>query len=296
MTVGSPQAIAPVPAAPAGYSLLVAADTPAGEMVPADPPEQSEPQPWEQGLEWAPEQVLGGAAVGVDCFGSSAGFGDIGANPVTNTADPFIVSAMDKCSTFGWKGRDWIGRARRQLIAIQSHWIARELQLGTLRTALTLDNVALIDGAAISGTAARPEHALAAAEFKAATVYGGRKAMIHVDALVLTLLKSRGAITLSGQKWVTAMGNVVAADTGYTTVGGDHFLYVTLPLIVRLGGIFVVPGEDETARAQATDRATNLTTVVAQRLALVEFDAEKVNPADLVFKQQVDIEHDFDDV
>lgn len=294
MSVGHLQAIAPNPAVAAGYSLVLAAQDIDGETIPADPPEQAEAQRWEQGVEWAPEQVLGGGAAEMDCLGGSpAGFDDVvSTNPVTNTAEPFLVAAIDKCSTFGFMGRDWQGRARRQLLATQSNYIAAELQLGAIRDDQSLENVALVDGSEISGSAQTAEHALGLAEFKAGSAYGGRRAMIHVDPYVLTLLMGAHLLTLQGQKWVTPMGNIVAADGGYGLEDGAHFMYVTLPVQIRFGEIVMVPGTDERARAQATDRATNLTTVIAERLVLVTFDNTSSDPADLIFKQEVDVDQD----
>lgn len=294
MSVGSLQAIAPVPATAAGYSLLGVAQVIQAPDVPADPPEQSTAEPWEQGVEWAPEQVLGGGTAQQGCLGNTPdGFDDvIQTNPVTNTAEPFVVAAIDKCSTSGWRGRDWLGRARRQLIATQSNYIAHELQYGTLRDAQSLENVALVDGTEITGSTLSAAHALAVAELKVGQAYGGRRAMIHVDPLVLTLLMADHLLTQSGTAWTTPMGNLVVADSGYGPEDTEHFLYVTLLVQIRLGEIIIVPGDSEMARAAATDRATNLTTVIAERLALVTFDNTDADPADLIFKQQVDITHD----
>lgn len=288
------QAIAPTPAKAAGYSLLLAAQVVTDLSVAPDPPEQSEAEEWQLGVEWAPEQLNGGFVTGVDCHGGwpDAQGDNIPDNPTANTAEPFAVVAGDKCSTFGFKGRDWIGRARRQLLATRSFQIAQELQLGALRDSVSLANVALKDADELTSSPATPLHALAALEFASGRAYGGRAAMIHVDLQVLTLLVAQHVLTLSGQKWLTPSGNVVAADAGYGLESGEHFMYATLPVVVRLSDVIVVPGDDDAARAQATDRATNLTTVFATELALVTFDNGVDDAADAMFKQPVDVDLD----
>lgn len=289
MTVGHLQAIAPVPAAQAGYSLLTAAQVLADLEVAPAPPEQSEAEPWQQGVEWAPEQVGRGRSVEVACLGNTpGGLPDrlSGDNPIVNTAEPFLAATTDRCSTFGWKGRDWVGRARRQLLATQSAVIARELQLGELRDDQTLANAALVDGNELNATAQEAAVALASIEQAMGAAYLGRQGMVHVDPWVLTLLARDHVLTLQGQKYLTPMGNIVAADAGYGPVDDKLWIYGTLPVQLRLGEVVIVP-DGEQARAQATDRATNLTEVWAERIVLVTFDNSADSPFDLMFKQSV---------
>lgn len=286
MTFGKPQAIAPVPAQAGGYSLLVAAGFSTEETIPADDPEQSTPARWQGGVAWAPEQVQGGGAGTVDCLGATPdGLVADDTNPETNEAFPILLQAVDRCSTFQTPSRDREGRARRELEAVQSTFLAHEVQHGTIRDADSLDNVALVDGTVINPGSTDPLHVLAALEQVTATQYGGRRAMLHAAPALLTFLVSTHALIQSGQKWLTPMGNVVAADGGYTAEGATYFLYATLMPRIWLGNIVVVPD----TLAQATHRQTNLVEYIAQRLALVAFDASNTDDADLIFKAATDV-------
>lgn len=297
MSVGNPQAIGPVPAQPPKYGLLVATDTPIGDALIAGGPEQSSPAEWAQGVKWAPEQFHGGGIVGLDCMGRTPDELQFGDNAVINTADPFVVYASDQCSTFGFEGRDPWGRARRQLEATQSFHIAREFQLGTLRDADGLANPALVDALEISPSPATPLNALAELEGAIADRFAGARAMIHCTPQTLTLLMGAGpCIVPAGQKWLTALGSIVVADAGYQAVDGTEWMYATGLVRVRLGAVITIPNSAD-ERSAWTDRATNDTKVVAQRLALVQVDATEtgeVGPpdedADAMFKVEVDVE------
>lgn len=279
MTFGKLQAIAPDPAMAAGYSLLVAAGFSEEAQIPATLPEQSTPARWQAGVEWAPEQISGGGIGAIGCLGNTPDGVDIDdTNPAVNQAVPILLSATDRCGTFSSDSRGRDGRARRELLAVQSQFIAHELQMGTIRTAESLPNVALVDGTTVASTLA-PLEALAAAEQVAGAQYGGRRAMFHVAPQLLTELAATLALTFSGQKWLTPMGNVIAADGGYDQVGGHHWLYVTLMPTIRLGDINFFP-----THTQATDRSVNDVVITAQRLALVTFDSTMHTDADRVYK------------
>lgn len=277
--VGSRQAIEAVPAQPPGYSLLAAVQVLDSGGV------------WAQGTEWAPEQLGQGGAVAVDCFGSTPDGFEASTAPVINTADPFAVYATDVCSTFGWQARDYEGRARRQLAAVRSARIALEFQLGSIRDAKGLGNPALKDATVVLPSAVPVQLALAELEQKLGTVYLGRQAMIHVSPFVFTLMQSAFLISLQAQKWKTALGTIVVTDAGYRAeADGGQYMYGTPVVQVRLGDVMLVPGTLEEARAQATDRATNLTTIHAEQLVLVQVDNAIATRADAFFKVGIDTE------
>jgi hypothetical protein len=272
-SVGHLQAIDAVPVRPPYYSLLVAADVIEDGVT------------WQQGVEWNPEQVFQGGVTGPDCFGSVAEFPDP-TNPVNNAAEPFAVSAVDECSTFGWQARDYEGRARRQLAAVRSAFIAHEFQVNSL----ALQNVALQDAQQhVMPDPALPVDALAEMEGAMAARFGGRRGMIHVTPQTFTLLKSAYAVEFVANKWQTGLGTIIVADAGYRSVSGQEFMYGTLMVQVRLGEVLIVPGSLEQARAQATNRATNLTTVVATQLALVQYDSTESTEGDNVLRVEVDL-------
>ena len=270
--IGHLQAIDAVPVRPPYYSLLVAADV------------IEDGQRWQQGVEWNPEQVYAVDGSLADCFGSVS-LTDF-PNLLNNGAEPFVVQASDQCSTFGWQARDYEGRARRQLAAVRSAYIAKNFQVNTVGSSV---NAPLESASVIVGPAADPIAALAEMEGAMADTYGGRRGMIHVTPQVFTILKAGYAIEFVGNKWQTGLGTIVVTDAGYAPISGVTWMYGTLMVQVRLGEVLLVPGSLEQARAQATDRATNLTTIYATQLALIQYDSDSQAEGDLVHKVEVDI-------
>jgi hypothetical protein len=227
-----------------------------------------------------PEQVNGGGVLALDCLGRTPAGLETDAHPELQFADPFVVYAEDHCSTLGWQERDYEGRARRQLEATQSFRAAAELERGALSNAADLDNRWLSQNPTIVGAPNSQSSvgALADVEMGLAEMFAGRQSMVHVSPAILTVLVAAQALQLQGQKWMTAMGNVVVADAGYKGQPpdgggmGEQYIYGTAMIQYRLSPIMLVPGTLEQARAHATDLATNLTTVYAERLVLFEFD------------------------
>jgi hypothetical protein len=270
----SRQAINAPPAQPPIYSLLVAADL------------VNDSVRWQQGVEWAPEQISGGGITTVDCHGASPFGKPRSANPIRNTADPFVVFAEDHCSTIGFEARDYEGRARRQLAATQSAFIAHELQHGLVAgNSGGFDNVSLVDGVEVT-PGGPADVALASLEQALAETFAGARCMIHVTEQTLVVLAKNFLVYKEGQKWLTHPGNIVVADAGYDEEsGGTTFMYGTSMVQVRLSPVDVLPGEF----AQAVDKATNLVTLYAERLALVQFDSSNQTKADSVFKVATDL-------
>lgn len=236
---------------------------------------------WTLGLEWVPEQTLGGGVLSISCLGDTAAFPSPPDNPGLATADPFVIFTAEKCSTLGWKGRDFEGRARRQLEATQSFRIAHELWTGEIAQADSLDNDWLTNDPAILSTAPLTSHlALGLVEMGLGQMLGGRRGMIHVSEQVLVELVRNGAVQLNGQLWLTPMGNFVVADAGYPGTGPDgngsdnQWVYGTSLVGYRLDEVVIIPSSFSSARAiaQATNLATNEIVFRAERAALLQWD------------------------
>lgn len=289
MTFASPQPIAPEPAVPGGYSLLVAATQINSDYVDPREPEQPERVRWAGGVEWQPERdaraIPGAMAMDISCLGNTPeGLDADGVNAGQNVAFPFLLTAFDRCSSYGWQAHDYTGRATRALENMQSMLVAQQLQVDEFG----LGNASLEQATPATPNGSTPLDGLAVLEGAASSAYGGRKFMIHATPQSFTYLKASQAIYLSGQRWVTAMGNVVAADPGYRAIDDVEKMYATLPIVVRLGAVEIFPGD----LAQALDRSTNTITYRAQRLALVTFDSAVLDEGpdlDLIFSVQIDL-------
>jgi hypothetical protein len=258
-----------LPATPPRYSLLVAA------------PQLTDDIRWQGGIRWAPENNAGGGIVALDCHGQTATLA-AGTNLTQAVADPFVVWAEDHCSTLGFQARDFVGRARRQLEATQSYRIAKELWSGAIaKGAADLDNHWLTEDPEIvtSGTTYDPIPALAVADQALGEMLAGRRGMIHVSLDLLTQLHANFGLEKSGDLWITAAGTIVVADAGYPGTGPDagagtnQWIYATPMIGYRLSAIDIIPGDLDSARAQALDKGVNLLTFYAERLALLQWDS-----------------------
>ena len=271
----SRQVIEAPPAQPPLYSLLQAATL------------VDDGVRWQQGIEWTPEQVHGGGILAAPCSGDNSSGKPRSDNPIINTADPVTIYAEDHCTTIGFVARDYEGRARRQLAATQSAHLAREFQLGIIRDAdPDNDNVALVDGTEVV-PGGSVEDAIASLEGAMGFAYDGARGMIHVTEQTLVEMMRKNLIYQAGQLWLTAPGNVVVADAGYqaeTTPEAAIFAYGTTMVQVRLSPVDV-PSDFQ----HSVDRATNLVTVYAERLALIQFDHSDQSEADLIFKVELDV-------
>ncbi len=258
------------PARPPRFGLLAAA------------PVLDDGERWELGYAFQPEACGESGRLGIECNGNTGEL-VIDYGPGVVEGDPFVVFAGDRCGTFGFRSRDWQGRARRQLEATQSYEIAAELWGGSLGLAQR----SLTDPAADTLTTAGaggedPVDALACVEQGIGTAGRGRQGMVHVTQQVLTHLASAQAVVLSGSTWVTPNGNLVVADAGYDGSGPNgeaatadtQWMYGTGIVGVRLGAVDVTPTSIDEARALAgsVDRSLNDLIVYAQRPATFQWD------------------------
>jgi hypothetical protein len=269
-TVQAPQARPPL------YGLIAAAPT----------VEDSDLRWVGDGLHFQPEACGQGGRLSVTCEGNTAAM-DVGTRPGLIESTPMFIYAEDSCSTFGSSSRDFLGRARRQLAAIESAELADELWNGTLSTADGLDNRWLAGPAADSDTvttaAADPVAALACITAGLASALRGQQGMVHVTPQLLTYLQAESVVTQRGNLWVTAMGHIVVADAGYTGHGPDgaapgatQWIYGTPVIQVRLGPVMLFPDNLASATniAQALDRERNDLVVFAGRMAGFQWTTE----------------------
>lgn len=236
---------------------------------------------WPHGVKWAPEQTGGGGVVGVNCRGGTDEMvlsSPLPANPGITTSDPFVVWAEDHCTAMP-SGRDFVGRATRQLEATQSYRIAHELWTGTLATADTLDNDWLMnDPKVLTAAAVSPMEALALIEIGLGQMLAGRRGMVHVSPQVLTELITNESVVLNGQLWMTAMGNIVVSDAGYPgtkptgAAGSNQWIYGTPLVGYALGPIDVPPMTSGGQIVQNMNRAINDIVLYASREAILIWD------------------------
>lgn len=204
----------------------------------------------------------------------------IGDNPATVEAWAFDVWAGDKCSP--WEiGRDWRGRARRQLAATLSYQVAHELWTGDMAVAMagspnpylaSLDSDVLTDGPT------SPTDALAVLEYGLGQCTKGSRGVIHASRHTATYWAQLGLLRREGAQLLTFLDTIVVADAGYdgsgpegqAAVDGSQWAYASGIPIVRLGPERLVPDGDDLG--PALDRSTNLVEYRAERRAAVAWD------------------------
>lgn len=241
---------------------------------------------WQQGFAFQPEACGAGGRLAVVCEGNTEAM-DLPDRPGTVEGMPFLVYATDECSTFGFNARDWQGRARRQLAAIESYEVAAELWTGSLGLQDSNGDPirSLADTSAdtltTAGTPADPVDALALVEQGIAACSRGRRGMVHMTPQLLTQLVRDNVLRLDGTTWITPNGHIVVPDAGYPGTGPNgeaasstQWLYGTSMISVLLSAVELIPGtlDDARSMAQALDRAVNSAVVFAERLAAWVWD------------------------
>lgn len=259
-TTFQPRVVDGLPASPPVYSLLSVADV------------IDDGVDMYAGVTWRPDQIHGGGASAIDACQQNADLGEAAIVPPLQTAAPFVVWAEDHCSVLTGERafQEYEARARRQLLAVQSYYIANEFQQGTLRDSASLPNVALVDAFELTSPG-DPVECLAALEEEMAILFQGRRAMIHMSPQVLTMLFANGPTLLrAGQKWLTPQGSIVVSDAGYTPEGSTVYMYATALVGIRLGDIDV-PATWGNGLG-FLDYTVNDVKIYAQREALVQVD------------------------
>lgn len=173
---------------------------------------------WGLGVEWLPELQ----AYDSDGFGGrdlKCSMVDV-AHDADNKATvehafPFQVYGIDWCSTL--EEREYAQRAERLLAATRSRSVAEELWTGTIAQAQGLTSGWLASATDLAtSSAVAPGKALAKLDQAIAIRLSNGQGMIHCTVETLNRLVQADALVRDGSQWVTAFGNIVVADAGYT--------------------------------------------------------------------------------
>jgi hypothetical protein len=199
-------------------------------------------------------------------------------NPDTVEAWPFTAWAGDRCAPFEL-GRDWQGRARRQLAASLSFQVAGELWGGAEAQEQSAPNryLASIDSDVLTAGPTSATDALAVLEYALGQCLHGARGYIHASRHAATYWSQLGLLRREGNQILTYLDTVVIADAGYdgsgpygqAAVDGSQWAYATSTPIVRLGPERLIPDSDIAA---ALNRSTNTVEYRAERRAAVSWD------------------------
>lgn len=228
------------------------------------------------GFTFNPENCGESGTIGVDpCVAASNKA--IPDNEPIVAAWPFGIWAGDKCSPTEL-GRDWRGRARRQLAATRSYQVARELWTGAEADDAGAPNrrLADVDSDVLTDDATSPTDALARLEQGLADCIKGARGVIHATRHAATFWAQLGLLRREGNQLLTFLDTIVIADAGYDGSGpdgqaatdGSQWAYATGMPIVRLGPESTFPEN----MAQATNRSTNMVEFRAEQKAAVSWD------------------------
>lgn len=197
-----------------------------------------------------------------------------------DTWEAFGIVASDKVSTFGLNETDHRARSTRQLMAHEARIIEAQLW----GDGLALGNTQITDGTDWT-SAVTVAKAIATMEQGIVDAgHGGSPLMLHMRVYLFDLLVEANPTTLrrEGNRWYTAMDNIVVPGRGYNgtgpagqAVGATEWMYCTPLVEVRRGPISTLPG----SMAEATDRTTNTVTFYSERAALASFDTTGVRLA-----------------
>lgn len=232
---------------------------------------------WGNGVVWLPElhpdtsEAYGARALKCNVADVGHGSDDRAA---LEYAHPFAVYAFDWCTTL--EARDYEGRARRLLLATQSRSIAAEFWSGTIVNAETsLTNTWLASATDLAtASAIAPAKALAKLDAAVCSALSNGRGMIHCTVEVLNRLMSDDAVRLDGNQWVTASGNVVVSDAGYTgdrdgQAGNTEWMVGTSTVELTLGEIRTYSLQTEEGRRMAVRSDVNDVKVWCERDVLV---------------------------
>lgn len=203
------------------------------------------------GARWLPENDAAPPTDQVwwDCF-EAGGAGPVGTKERETPGDIVRVRPFDIYRTLGVSGlqhsaEDWRARARRRLVAAQSHMIEAEVWDGTIAQAAAFPNPYLRQATLLNGGAALGYRRALAELEEAVASAGGVAAMIHVNWRLASLWSNDGLATPapSGKYLRTALGTIVVPGTGYPGTGAQAsgvakaYAYVTPLVRMWLGPI-----------------------------------------------------------
>jgi len=230
---------------------------------------------WFAGVTYFPEGIGAAQAIKLDASSKTPVTG-----PSADEWDAHGIVASDRASTFGFEEHDYRARATRQLMAHESRII--EAQLWS--DGLSLGNTKITGGTDWT-TSVTVAKAIATMEQGIVDAgHGGSPLLFHMRPYLFDLIVEANPTTIrrEGNKWYTAMDNILVPGRGYNgkgpsgqAVGATEWLYCTPLVEVRRGPITTLPGN----MAEATDRTTNTVTFFAERAVLASFDTKGVRLA-----------------
>lgn len=215
-----------------------------------------------------------------------------GTQPDIVSQSPFQVYADDQCSTWGYPFAERAQRAVTNLVRHQSNTIADELWTGAQNTLEGGSNLSLSQSAVAltsPGDSSPYTFALGALQESLAECLGdGNAGIIWATRNLVQAWFTAGAIwyeraETSNDYWqgdgylVDVFGNLIISSGGFDgsdpdglVTSGVPWAYATGPLVLRLGGIDVIP--DSYAGMGPTLQTINEATVVAERAFTYELD------------------------
>lgn len=190
--------------------------------------------------------------------------------------EPFIIEAVDSCSTFGFLKRDVEQRAIDALEACTQKALENEFWTGDLAATNGYDanrSLASTDSVDVtpSGSAVKLRYGLAILERALADCGCGTRGTIHVTRDVGSVLP----VKIVDDHLETQLGNYVVAGAGYTGSGPDGTVPGTGTWMYATGPISVLLGQSEAVGAslkEQVDRSNNTWEARAQRPAAVTWD------------------------
>ncbi len=257
-----------------GLALLVAAPT-------IDSPDDR----WIDSFTWQPEVADGASSSGIVCAGTAAR--EPGDQPAAEVFDPWLVWVGERCSTKGWRARDWAGRARRALEAQQSALVAAEFWSGTIGVSAGNAHLAASTAEVLSVAAVSSAVALTWLDAALTRRLANRQGMIHARPELVALWMNEQPVRFDGNTVLSPLGHLVVADAGYTGDGPrptsegalqaadstSQWAYATDIPSFRLSAAEVLPASlTEPGIGQGVDRELNNLTVWAQRIVGIQWD------------------------
>lgn len=238
---------------------------------------------WERGLVYAPESC-----------GGYIGFSDCSASSVDQRRDrpglvgyqPWTLFVEEECSTLGYEQAAADARLRRQLAAVESYAIARELLLGELTRAEVAagayeqPNPYLTDPGRLTdltpgGGPTSTRRALGLLEEALGHALTGQVAYIHAPAAASQHMLTAG-VRVNGNLRQTFRDNQVVIEAGYAAAApggglaaaGEAWLYGTGLTVVRRGPVFA----DTEDLGQLIDRGSNRVAYRVGRRVAAHYD------------------------
>lgn len=253
---------------------------------------------WGKGVITWPEAAAGWRTV-ADCAPAKVDYDyGISADPVG--AVPFVIQTVTRCPRIALDLL--VERATRQLEAVTSQAMARELWTGDLTRAepftlpdgvpFTLANPRPDNGTDVAGPwlnphlaaaemldpVGHPAEAVGAVEAASADKLAGGPLYIHVPVDYLMPLSQFGFRT-DGNVMRTPLGSIVVCDAGYPGTNGQAgppVVYATGPVVTWVGEPLV-----HSDPASIVELGTNAVAVHAERPALVLFDPQTATGCEL---------------